>query len=1150
MRNRTPLARIFGLIAFLLAVAAPEAAMANYVIPAPGMGQGSAWTVYAFGNAQAISDAFQALTNFTNSSVFHSLVGMIAVLGVLFVGGVSGFSSTVAKRFIGYSVATFLVCYVFFGVGNGGPLMVQVEVEDTVDGTWITPISMPAVIGIPASFISTAGYDITQQIESSFPIPDGLKMSNGAPFDLPASMLSDASKAQITDPNLASSMSYYVQDCVIPAIANGNIAASELITSTDFLGTLANANMNSVYVNTLLATGSVGTPDIVSCTDDFNLIQAAFNQTGAASFLKEASAWASTPALNVVNSAADAVAQWSTNSGITDGGAMVKQAAVIATFTGAFKQSAAQTGNSDFLTALSVTQAEQQQISGWVVGAEIFNHTMGYIFAVLQVFTYAIAPMILAVVLIPGLGLALLKNYGQILLWLALCQPMLAIMNFIVISIQQADLGGALASTNGFGFTLSSMGVITEKTANMRAAAMFVGTMTPAIAWAMVKGTVDFSRVIGSGMGESLAAGAANTMTTGNYSLNSASMDTFSANKTSLAATGDFGGYTTANGAMTSRHDFGGSDTPMANGQRFDLSQSAQMGANHGGSLTSNATNQLGGGQGNSAVRSAGSSTSGGTNSAGATTDTSGQAAAVNAGLSGTVPLIPGAAGGGKGGKGGEGGDGTGTLGTQGSGTEPPQTEGTLHKLLSGGAKAARAVAAVPKVSLGSTVAATGAHQTSHTEGAQTQHVGNEGVNGSKSFTGSDNTNTSTGAGTQDGYNQGASMSLSSFSSMADIYRARWLSKQDAPAPVSMDQLGEAARNHTLPGQSSMVAQLAQKASGVAEDYNAEEGAVKKKHAQLDTDAHKRYGAAEKATNADMATAQPLINAGAAGVKADAGVATSDAAQNMMKQVPGMVKNAAEIAHVPQAAAAIQKGIDAMEGKLKALAPTPPTANSLPGMQGSQGAAAPNAAGAPGTSAPASAASAPPASSGYPAAATFVAPSSTPASVSAAPSGYPAGGYPAAAPSVAQTAGGANVAPSAGAPAAAGAPNGPGAGAALSAPSLGQSSTGANAGGGAAAGASAAREASSEPEPAKGAAHGQDTPQAQTTGHALSQSDMLKPQQQANTAGTQTPAAAPNAANGGNGGDVNAGTGSAMQDTNLKPGPNMGLPSIDGMPNF
>jgi len=779
MHNRTHVVRVLGLLALTAcALGLPGLAFADNVIQMPGSSGNTAWTVYAFGNAQAVSTAFRSIYNFTSSTLFKDAIGVIALCGALAVGLAGGFTPGVAKRFIGYCVATFLVTYLFFGWGSGGPIVVQVEVEDTVDGTWVAPVTVPAIVGLPAAVISTAGYQLTQQIEASFPIPDALKLSNGAPFNLAAAMVADSTKARIQDPNLASSMAYYVQDCVIPAIARGDIAASSLINSTDFLNDI-HANLPSVYVNTLLS-NPVGSPNIVSCNDDWSLINTAVSANGsdAAAYLKDASAWADTPALNVVNAAADTVAQWSTNNGITDGGSMVKQAAVLASFTGAFRQSAAATGNSDFLTALSVTQATDSQKTGWIVGAEIFNRTMGYIFAILQVFVYALTPLILCVVMVPGVGAPLLKSFGQVLLWLAIWQPMLAIVNFIVLIMQQGDLASIMSNGSGaYGMTLSTLGIVSEKSANLRAAATFVGTMVPALAWLFVKGSLDFSRVVGAAVGEHFAQGAANTMTTGNYSLNQASMDSFTANKHSIGHTGDwgYGVVSTGQGGFTNNINQGGGAALEAMGQRAGIQAGGGLGTNANGGVVDSAGRSAGGGNAYSASRGGSLTQASSTGNSAAGTDSTSTGSGVQASVGDSIQPFRGmGAGQPKNGAGSTmaGGAGAGMAGAPG-GVPGQLTDSSLVSRL-GGAAAKPVVEALRGVnaSVGASMNAGKQHVDANTHNASQTTTGQTTRSGNETKSGQEGYNESSQASSGHGWQHDAGIRVTGIATLADTYAA------------------------------------------------------------------------------------------------------------------------------------------------------------------------------------------------------------------------------------------------------------------------------------------------------------------------------------------------------------------------------------------
>lgn len=556
-------------------------------------GEGSVWTVHAFSNAQAIYDAFNAVANVAASPFFASMLSFISVTGIIAVVLTGGFQPGGSKKVIGYLASVIIMSYLFTGYGSGG-VTVKVEIIDSVTGVWKSPISVPIVLGVPAAVISTAGAELTAAIEQSFTsMPDELKISNGAPFNLAAALLSDATKAKITDANLANSLAYYIQDCFTTGVGAGALNARDLLNSTNFLSDIQYDNKALMVHTSLPAAASdtktvTGTLDgnsavtytgpmaneLVNCTEAYTRIAARIGNGDAAEYLSSASAWASTPALSVLNSAADAVAL-AAGGPASSGGAMVKQAAVIAAFSGAQTSVAANTGNSEFLSALSLKQAETSRFNSWIIGAELFNRIMGYIYAVLQVFVYCLAPLVFMAMLIPGVGGALAKSFIQVLVWMALWQPLLGIVNFVVLSLQSSELGGIMNATGEFGMTMTTMGLVSEKTSNLRAAASFIGTMVPLLAWGMVKGSIDMSKYVASASGEQFNSVAANTMTTGNYSLNQASMDSFTANKNSIAQTSaPGGGYSVTDGTSNYKYDLGGA-TSVINGEAAKVATTA-----------------------------------------------------------------------------------------------------------------------------------------------------------------------------------------------------------------------------------------------------------------------------------------------------------------------------------------------------------------------------------------------------------------------------------------------------------------------------------------------------------------------------------------------------------------------------------------------
>jgi len=235
-----------------------------------------------------------------------------------------------------------------------------------------------------------------------------------------------------------------------------------------------------------------------------------------------------------------------------------------------------QTGNNELMTAASIAQAEQSQRSSWVAGFHVFNNMMGYVFTVLQAFIFAITPMIVVALMVPGLGKSIFTNYAQILIWLTLWMPMLALINYIITLFGTTSIETAMSMSDGV--SLSNKGEISVRTTNLVIAAQFLGTMTPLLTWGLVKGAMAFTEFISSGVGSAFASQAGASAATGNMSLNNMSMDNTSMNKFNTAMSSTVGtqatnAFTNAGALMTS-HDLAGSGVSKSGGA-VDYSRAA-----------------------------------------------------------------------------------------------------------------------------------------------------------------------------------------------------------------------------------------------------------------------------------------------------------------------------------------------------------------------------------------------------------------------------------------------------------------------------------------------------------------------------------------------------------------------------------------------
>jgi hypothetical protein len=452
---------------------------------------------------------------------------------------------------------------------------------------------VPALVGLPAALVSQVGRYFTQVMESYFSFPGEFKMTAGAvgQFNLFARMLDDTMRFRLTDPNLRQSVAAYTANCVIPAMASPHgvfgfcrdgsdncprtaahwVGGREaLTTAPDYLKLLASARHNAIMTiywparaqgedeaawisrlqsPTLRASLQGGAQGeltftaaqarqmgvVLSCNEAFLMIAHDAQAHAEDLFQGSAQAWARTGTQVPFEQAfqtmmAQASAPGAQFAGFSRPSGFILQQAMINSASGSFRVAALQTGNSEIMQAAALAQAEAQQRSTWVASFHMFNAMMGYVFSVLQAFIFAVTPIVVVALMVPGLGKSIFVNYAQILIWLTLWMPMLALINFMITLFAVESVQGVTVFSEG-AITAANSGQISERINNLIIASQFLGTMTPLITWGLVKGTLAFTEFISQGLGSSFASQAGASAATGNLSMNNLSMDTTSMNR-------------------------------------------------------------------------------------------------------------------------------------------------------------------------------------------------------------------------------------------------------------------------------------------------------------------------------------------------------------------------------------------------------------------------------------------------------------------------------------------------------------------------------------------------------------------------------------------------------------------------------------------
>lgn len=584
----------------------------------------NAWDLYVFGNGYVVAEVLKSVSLIiTGSGIFTNIMLVLAGLGFLSLAIAAGFDP--AKnliRMFTYVVAVWFINYA------ATQLTVKVVVTDLVTGQSDTAESVfvvedvPAIIGLPAALTSEVGYRITQVIETNFAtVTKPEFVVSAGQFNLFATMAKETGEFQITDPELKKTLSAYVTNCVVPNIALGRFSgvvsgkdetngervygARALVETTDMLGALSTAAsaalltpyyppvglygvddaakdeltnrikaVDGSYTSYTSIANASGTGILMSCANAYGQLATDMEKYAQNLLTASAEAWSKTgvmvpfeSAFTAMLSSASAGKQvyvggrsvWTSPSGY------IMQTAFINSMSGAMRTAAAQTGNNELMQAAAISQAEQSQKSSWVAGFAIFNNLIGYVFTVLQAFIFAITPLIVMALIIPGIGKTIFVNYAQILVWLTLWTPLLAVLNFIITLFASESFAASL----GYGPTMANKALVSERMNDLVIAAQFLGTMVPMLSWGIVKGAMAFTEFISAGIGSAFAQSAGASAATGNLSMNNLSMNNTGVDKFNTMMSSAVGYQSVQAGinsaAMLINQDTGGSIVTMNN---------------------------------------------------------------------------------------------------------------------------------------------------------------------------------------------------------------------------------------------------------------------------------------------------------------------------------------------------------------------------------------------------------------------------------------------------------------------------------------------------------------------------------------------------------------------------------------------------------
>ena len=557
----------------------------------------SAQTFWAYGNGDTMVSIWIAIRDLMSGKGWWTLVLCLALLGFVLSAGGAGMRQVKPEKTLFY----FFMLMLFVSIA--GRYRMNVTVEDPVNPSYVpkTVSNVPGIIVLPTTFISNIGRTLAEGIENAYITPSSAGGKTGfrdtgavtktGRFDLYGQLLKDSLSVKYTNPAIRASMRAYISDCVVPMLYSGTISINNVLNSADIWAAEKNSShtMMTVYYDPAAANPLDG--QVKGCVDAWTAIAADMNTyaPGLLGAISKKNGYqtdlTSTDATAFMTTAVTDAIAVSSNGALSNSAAdWVQKTAAINMFSDLGNEIlASDTGG--LAGAMNLAEAQAAQKSGWLIGADIFQASMGYVYVVLQSFIIAATPILILLCVIPGYGGKAIASIIKLQIWIALWPILLSIVNFLIINFLKQGIGSNYFTASGP--SLSSIGAVSHQTEMLVAAASFIGTSVPMISWAIVSGmNYAFTEFVASGVNQSGVSKAAQQTASDSFRFHEQRWNSVSANKvdTTLASSSGVAATQINNGVGAVVENRAWSGHNLSQG---GISQTGQYSAGAGGATAS-----------------------------------------------------------------------------------------------------------------------------------------------------------------------------------------------------------------------------------------------------------------------------------------------------------------------------------------------------------------------------------------------------------------------------------------------------------------------------------------------------------------------------------------------------------------------------------
>ncbi|NOU21238.1 MAG: conjugal transfer protein TraG, partial [Methyloglobulus sp.] len=403
-----------------------------------------AYQVISIGDGEILYNTFQGAAMIFGGGFLDKLIVAGFILGIMLVC----LTYLVSLEFPLNQVIVGLIVYLVMFVPDD-----TVIVEDLYTGAVRTVANVPLGVAVPMSIVSTIGLQTTILFETAFSTPNESQLRNNGYLNALNTLVklrdigigSAGSDATVTG-DVGQTIHGYIENCVMLDLemtgGSPEVTREKLLKSTDLLASML---VSFVNVDVLMRLPSSAPGEQRNCADAHAALT---NYLAGTGFVGQLDQYVK-GVLNVNEpgvTAADRIDQATAalNLAGIDSQTYMRNA-VLASYL--------QDGPSAFITRPGQEQLNLQ----WASEQGMFNEIARPLMAFVEMFTVAVSPIVAFLTTLGTVGLRMMARYLQMIAWVALWGPLMAVCNLYITIVTTRALATVAANADINGTGLDSM---------------------------------------------------------------------------------------------------------------------------------------------------------------------------------------------------------------------------------------------------------------------------------------------------------------------------------------------------------------------------------------------------------------------------------------------------------------------------------------------------------------------------------------------------------------------------------------------------------------------------------------------------------------------------------------------------------------------